>query len=59
METLAQGKYPMAEAKKEGPAVLGEVTRKLMNNGTYQTTGKTSQFMAKLESLVSGSTKRA
>jgi hypothetical protein len=59
METLAQGKYPTAEAKKEGPAVLGEVTRNLMNNGTYQTTGKTSQFMAKLESLVSGSTKRA
>jgi hypothetical protein len=59
METLAQGKYPTAEAKKGGHAVLGEVTKNLMNNGTYQTTGKTSQFMAKLESLVSGGTKRA
>ncbi|KAJ5302030.1 hypothetical protein PENANT_c050G06687 [Penicillium antarcticum] len=58
METLAQGKYPTAEAKKDGHAVLGEVTRNLMNNGTYQTPGKTSQFMAKLESLVSGSIKR-
>ncbi|KAJ5753852.1 uncharacterized protein N7511_008005 [Penicillium nucicola] len=59
METLVQGKYPVVEAKKEGHAVLSEVTRNLMNNGTYHTTGKTSQFMAKLESLVSSGNKRA
>jgi hypothetical protein len=60
IETFVQGKYPTAEAAKDGHAVLGEVTKNLRNNGTYQTPGKNSQFMAKLESLVSaGRPKRA
>jgi hypothetical protein len=60
IETYVQGKYPTAEAAKGGHAVLGEVTKNLRNNGTYQTPGKNSQFMAKLESLVSaGRPKRA
>lgn len=53
METFVQGKYPTSEAGKDRPAVLTEVTKNLRNNGTYQSTGKTSQFMAKIESLVS------
>jgi hypothetical protein len=53
METFVQGKYPTSEVGKDGHAVLDEVTRNLRNNGTFQTTGKTSQFMAKIESLVS------
>ncbi|KAJ5779052.1 hypothetical protein N7457_006772 [Penicillium paradoxum] len=52
METYVQGKYPTFKGK-DGHAVLAEVTKNLGNNGTYQTTGKTSQFMAKIESLVS------
>lgn len=52
IETYVQGKYPTAEAAKDGHAVLGEATKNLRNNGTYQTPGKNSQFMAKLESLV-------
>jgi hypothetical protein len=55
METFVQGKYPTAEAAKDGHAVLGEAAKNLRNNGTYQTPGKNSQFMAKLESLVSAS----
>ncbi|KAJ5139126.1 uncharacterized protein N7515_003974 [Penicillium bovifimosum] len=51
METFVQGKYPTSVGN--GHAVLDEVTKNLRNNGTFQTTGKTSQFMAKLESLVS------
>ena len=53
IETFAQGKYPTLEARKDQPAVLGEVIRNLRNNGTYQTAGKRPQFLAKVESLVS------
>ncbi|KAJ5783662.1 uncharacterized protein N7518_009339 [Penicillium psychrosexuale] len=57
METFVQGNYPTSEVGKDGHAVLGEVLKNLRNNGTYQTTGKTSQFMAKIESLVSAGRK--
>lgn len=57
METFVQGNYPKFEVGKDGHAVLGEVSKNLRNNGTYQTTGKTSQFMAKIESLVSAGRK--
>ncbi|CAG8901879.1 unnamed protein product [Penicillium egyptiacum] len=57
METFVQGKYPASEVGKDSHAVLGEVSKNLRNNGTYQTTGKTSQFMAKIESLVSAGRK--
>ncbi|KAJ5173986.1 uncharacterized protein N7500_001917 [Penicillium coprophilum] len=53
IETFVQGKYPASETGKDGHAVLGEVSKNLRNNATYQTTGKTAQFMAKIESLVS------
>ncbi|KAJ5598253.1 hypothetical protein N7537_008337 [Penicillium hordei] len=57
MATFVQGNYPTCEVGKDGHAVLGEVFKNLRNNGTYQTTGKTSQFMAKIESLVSAGRK--
>lgn len=57
MEMFVQGNYPPSEVGKDGHAVLGEVSKNLRNNGTYQTTGKTSQFMAKIESLVSAGRK--
>ncbi|KAJ5521550.1 hypothetical protein N7527_005665 [Penicillium freii] len=57
MATFVQGNYPTCEVGKDGHAVLGEVLKNLRNNGTYQTTGKTSQFMAKIESLVSAGRK--
>ncbi|KAJ5822924.1 hypothetical protein N7447_005264 [Penicillium robsamsonii] len=53
LETFVQGNYPASEVGKDGHAVLGEVSKNLRNNSTYQTTGKTAQFMAKIESLVS------
>lgn len=53
--TFAQGKYPALEARKDQPAVLGEVIRNLRNNGTYQTAGKQPQFLAKVESLLASS----
>ncbi|KAJ5972643.1 uncharacterized protein N7479_002561 [Penicillium vulpinum] len=53
IKTFVQGNYPTSEVGKGGHAVLGEVSKNLRNNGTYQTTGKTAQFMAKIESLVS------
>ncbi|EKV04963.1 C6 finger domain protein [Penicillium digitatum] len=57
MEIFVQGNYPTPEVGKDGHAVLREVSMNLRNNGTYQTTGKTSQFMAKIESLVSAGRK--
>ncbi|KAK4865808.1 hypothetical protein LT330_008901 [Penicillium expansum] len=57
METFVQGTYPTSEVGKDGHAVLREVSKNLRNNETYQTTGKTSQFMAKVESLVSAGRK--
>lgn len=50
--TFAQGKYPALDAGKDQPAIRGEVIRNLRNNGTYQTAGKRSQFLAKIESLI-------
>ncbi|KAJ5658079.1 uncharacterized protein N7484_001728 [Penicillium longicatenatum] len=59
LETYAQGKYPTVEVVQGKPAVLGEVMKNLRNNGTYQTTGKRPQFLAKVESLLaSGRVKR-
>ncbi|KAJ6188936.1 hypothetical protein N7519_003844 [Penicillium mononematosum] len=57
MEMFVQGNYPKSGVGKDGHAVLGEVSKNLRNNATYQTTGKTSQFMAKIESLVSAGRK--
>lgn len=55
VETFAQGKYPTLEAGKDQPAVMEEVIRNLRNNGTYQTPGKSPQFLAKVESLLASS----
>ncbi|OJI97726.1 hypothetical protein ASPVEDRAFT_24658 [Aspergillus versicolor CBS 583.65] len=53
VESLVQGKYPtvgIPQASK--PTVIGEVLKSLRNNETYQASGKKTQFMAKLESLL-------
>lgn len=55
LDTYVSGKYPSVEARKDQPAVLGEVLKNLRNNGTYQTTGKRPQFVAKIESLLASS----
>ncbi|KAL2216398.1 hypothetical protein M432DRAFT_593110 [Thermoascus aurantiacus ATCC 26904] len=53
IESLVQGKYPTLEPLPAGkPSVVGDVLRNLRNNETYRTAGKSSQFLAKLESLL-------
>ncbi|KAL2824552.1 hypothetical protein BDW59DRAFT_162439 [Aspergillus cavernicola] len=53
IQSLAQGKYPAVEVPQATSSpVVGEILRSLNNNETYQATGKRSQFMAKLESLL-------
>lgn len=54
LETFVQGKYPTPDAVKDQP-VLSEVVKNLHNNGTYQTSGKRPQFLAKVESLLASS----
>lgn len=59
LETYALGKYPELESGKDQPAVFGAVLKNLRSNGTYETTGKRPQFLAKVESLLaSGRVKR-
>ncbi|KAJ5902432.1 hypothetical protein N7495_002960 [Penicillium taxi] len=55
LETLAQGKYPGLEGGKTQPSVFENVIKNLRNNGTYETTGKRPQFLAKVESLIASS----
>ncbi|KAL2005006.1 hypothetical protein VTN00DRAFT_2856 [Thermoascus crustaceus] len=53
IEGLVQGKYPTLKPLPAGkPPVIGDVLRNLRNNETYQTAGKSSQFLSKLESLL-------
>ncbi|RDW81805.1 uncharacterized protein DSM5745_05362 [Aspergillus mulundensis] len=53
IESLVQGKYPMVEKTPANkPPVVGEILRNLRNNESYQTSGKRTQFMAKLDSLL-------
>lgn len=53
IEGLVQGKSPTLEPLPAGkPPVIGDVLRNLRNNETYQTAGKSSQFLSKLESLL-------
>ncbi|KAL4780047.1 hypothetical protein BJX76DRAFT_339237 [Aspergillus varians] len=53
IECLAQGKYPTVETPQANkPPVVSEILRNLRNNETYQASGKRSQFMAKLDSLL-------
>ncbi|KAF9894187.1 hypothetical protein FE257_007689 [Aspergillus nanangensis] len=56
VQTLVQGNYPRVQASSDGKSpVLGEILRNLDNNETYRTAGKNSQFMAKVESLLTSS----
>ncbi|KAL4902482.1 hypothetical protein BDW74DRAFT_59374 [Aspergillus multicolor] len=53
IEALVQGKYLMVEKTSANkPPVVGEILRNLRNNESYQISGKRTQFMAKLESLL-------
>ncbi|KAL4927936.1 uncharacterized protein BDV17DRAFT_282376 [Aspergillus undulatus] len=52
IESLVQGKYPTVETTENQSPVLGEVLRNLRNNETYQASGKRSQFLEKMESLL-------
>ncbi|KAH8433608.1 uncharacterized protein LDX57_011242 [Aspergillus melleus] len=54
LQSLVQGKYTKDEHVGKS-AVVGEVIRNLANNETYQTSGKSAQFVSKLESLMASS----
>ncbi|PWY72550.1 hypothetical protein BO94DRAFT_525538 [Aspergillus sclerotioniger CBS 115572] len=59
---LVKGIYPKSEDKQEDKlSVLDQVSENLRNNATYQTVGKSSTFITKLDSLLASSrpTKRA
>ncbi|RAL01500.1 uncharacterized protein BO80DRAFT_434420 [Aspergillus ibericus CBS 121593] len=53
---VVKGIYPKPEAKREDKlSVLDKVSENLRNNATYQTVGKSSAFIAKLDSLLASS----
>lgn len=52
MEMFVSGKYPSVDAEKGQSPVMSDVMRNLRNNQTWQTTGKSPQFVAKLQSLL-------
>ncbi|OJJ46321.1 hypothetical protein ASPZODRAFT_152503 [Penicilliopsis zonata CBS 506.65] len=53
LESLVAGKYPkQSQLQSDRSPVLLEVLKNLGNNQTYNTAGKTSQFITKLESLI-------
>lgn len=52
IESIAQGKYPVVEMKEAKPPGVTDILKNLRNNETYQASGKKSQFMAKVESLL-------
>lgn len=60
LQSLVEGKYTQNEYFGQA-SVVGEVVRNLANNETYQTAGKSAQFVSKVESLMASSrpTKRA
>lgn len=54
VQSLAQGVYPKPEAQQGNKnPVVAKVMNNLYNNQTYQTTGKSAQFLSKFESLLS------
>lgn len=53
IQEFVQGKYPSLEAQPAGrSSIVGEARRNLQNNETYRSAGKQSQFLDKLESLL-------
>ncbi|GCB24772.1 hypothetical protein AAWM_07657 [Aspergillus awamori] len=59
---LVQGNYPKSKAKQaDNVSVVDSVSENLRNNATYHTVGKSSAFIAKLDSLLAASriTKRS
>lgn len=54
VQSLAQGIYPKSQPQQgKKPPVVGNIMNNLSNNQTYQTTGKSAQFLNKFESLLS------
>ena len=52
VQSLVQGIYPKPGQQDDKPRVLGDIMANLRNNETYQTAGKSSQFLNKVESLL-------
>lgn len=52
VQSLVQGIYPKPGQQDDKPRVLGDIMTNLRNNETYQTAGKSSQFLNKVESLL-------
>ncbi|KAE8408828.1 hypothetical protein BDV37DRAFT_159153 [Aspergillus pseudonomiae] len=54
VQSYIQGAYPKLSTEEAAQSpVLSEVTKNLRNNESYQAAGKSSQFVAKVESLLS------
>ncbi|KAJ9318068.1 hypothetical protein DTO271D3_1773 [Paecilomyces variotii] len=58
LNELVTGKYPSLDARAGEKPAVADALRNLQNNGTYQTVGKTAQFMAKFESILAASGRR-
>ncbi|KAB8230138.1 uncharacterized protein BDW43DRAFT_314199 [Aspergillus alliaceus] len=53
IQSFVQGTYPKLNTEQAGKSpILSEVSRNLRNNVSYQETRKSSQFLAKVESLL-------
>ncbi|KAE8320855.1 hypothetical protein BDV39DRAFT_187089 [Aspergillus sergii] len=53
VQSFIQGAYPKLSTEEAASPVLSEVKKNLRNNESYQAAGKSSQFVAKVESLLS------
>lgn len=54
VQSLAQGIYPKPQSQQENKhPVVSKIMNNLGSNQTYQTTGKSAQFLSKFESLLS------
>lgn len=49
----AKGSYPPLMSGEDEPAVIGKIVKNLRSNATYETEGKESDFLRKVESLLS------
>ncbi|KAE8141486.1 hypothetical protein BDV38DRAFT_206871 [Aspergillus pseudotamarii] len=53
VQSFIQGTYPKLSTEEAASPVLSEVKKNLRNNESYQAASKSSQFVAKVESLLS------
>jgi hypothetical protein len=52
IQAFIQGAYPKLNTEQAVKSPISEVTKNLRNNESYQAVGKSSQFIAKVESLL-------